>query len=116
MPVAHTHPLLRGIAALLVLGGLGSATAACGSGPTTTEASASARSAGAHLGADEVAKLDPAKGYAVYCRSANRSRVALQIMASQGITNAYGLEGGIAAWTAAGGEVVRIGAPFPAPA
>lgn len=55
MPVAHTHPLLRGIAALLVLGGLGSATAACGSGPTTTEASASAPSAGAHLGADEFA-------------------------------------------------------------
>jgi rhodanese-related sulfurtransferase len=42
----------------------------------------------------------------VYCRSGNRSGVAVATMAGQGFTNAYHLQGGITAWQQAGGEVV----------
>ena len=47
--------------------------------------------------ADRFAALDPEATYAVYCRSGNRSRTALQLMAAAGIANAFGLEGGIGA-------------------
>lgn len=57
--------------------------------------------------AAQVAVLDPAKSYAVYCRSGNRSAVAMQAMQQLGFTRLYHLGGGIAAWTAAGGDVVK---------
>jgi phage shock protein E len=53
-----------------------------------------------------VAALDPTVPYAVYCRSGNRSQVALDLMAESGVRGAYHLAGGIGAWQAAGGEVV----------
>ncbi|HYN68171.1 MAG TPA: rhodanese-like domain-containing protein [Ornithinibacter sp.] len=53
-----------------------------------------------------IAALDPSAPYAVYCRSGNRSGVALAAMADQGFTAAYHLGGGIGAWQEAGGEVV----------
>jgi len=60
-------------------------------------------------GADFVAKvqqLDPEAQYAVYCRSGNRSAVALQMMDQLGFASTYHLGGGISAWKGAGGEVV----------
>lgn len=56
--------------------------------------------------AAQLATLDPGAGYAVYCRSGNRSQAALAIMQQSGFTNAYHLGGGIGAWQQAGGEVV----------
>lgn len=53
--------------------------------------------------ASDIAALDPAADYAVYCRSGNRSRAAMQQMASAGFESMLGLEGGIGAWS---GEVV----------
>ncbi|WP_082092241.1 rhodanese-like domain-containing protein [Demequina pelophila] len=53
--------------------------------------------------AQNVAALDPEADYAVYCRSANRSRAAIDVMTEQGIAHTVGLEGGIVAWT---GDVV----------
>lgn len=54
----------------------------------------------------EVAGLDPSIPYAVYCRSGNRSQVAIDVMAQNGLTKVYHLGGGIGAWQQAGGEVV----------
>lgn len=51
----------------------------------------------------QVAQLDPEGEYAVYCRSGNRSRAAIEEMAADGVENTVGLEGGIGAWT---GDVV----------
>lgn len=56
--------------------------------------------------AGQVAALDPDVPYAVYCRSGNRSRVALDLMGQLGITDAYHLAGGVGAWQQAGGELV----------
>lgn len=56
--------------------------------------------------ASQVAALDPHVPYAVYCRSGNRSQVALDLMAQVGITDAYHLGGGVGAWQQAGGELV----------
>lgn len=56
--------------------------------------------------AGQVAGLDPSIPYAVYCRSGNRSQVAIDVMAQNGLTNVYHLGGGIGAWQQAGGEVV----------
>jgi phage shock protein E len=47
---------------------------------------------------DMVAQLDPAADYAVYCRSGNRSRAAMEYMAKVGVTHTVGLDGGIGAW------------------
>lgn len=47
--------------------------------------------------ASQIAALDPAGTYAVYCRSGNRSRVALRQMQGAGIENVFGLEGGVGA-------------------
>jgi rhodanese-related sulfurtransferase len=55
---------------------------------------------------DGLAGLDKAATYAVYCRSGNRSKVALTAMAGAGFGSAFDLTGGITAWKAAGGEVV----------
>ncbi|XVX20785.1 rhodanese-like domain-containing protein [Actinomycetota bacterium] len=47
------------------------------------------------------------KPYAVYCRSGNRSGVAVQQMADAGFTHTYHLDGGIGAWQQAGREITR---------
>lgn len=52
---------------------------------------------------DAVAELDPEGEYAVYCKSGNRSRAAIEELAADGIDGTVGLEGGIGAWQ---GEVV----------
>lgn len=51
-------------------------------------------------------QLDPAKNYAVYCRSGNRSKVAMTALQQLGITSVFDLSGGIGAWQSAGGEIV----------
>ena len=56
--------------------------------------------------AAQMSGLDPAVPYAVYCRSGNRSQVAVDLMAQSGLTRTYHLAGGIGAWQQAGGEVV----------
>ena len=53
---------------------------------------------------DAVAALDANADYAVYCRSGNRSRVAVEYMTSAGVTHTVGLDGGIGAWK---GDVVQ---------
>ena len=50
----------------------------------------------------DISTLDPDASYAVYCHSGNRSRAAIDIMATLGITKTIGLDGGVGAWTAAG--------------
>ncbi len=57
--------------------------------------------------AASVGALDPTASYALYCRSGNRSGVAMQAMQGMGFTNVYHLSGGINAWTAAGGDIVK---------
>ena len=49
-----------------------------------------------------ISALDPAGDYAVYCRSGNRSRAAIEAMTGLGYANTVGLEGGITAWADAG--------------
>jgi len=56
--------------------------------------------------ASDVGALDPTASYAVYCHSGNRSQAAIEIMTDLGFTHLLGLEGGIAAWTAAGKPIV----------
>ena len=56
--------------------------------------------------ASQVSALDPAKTYALYCRSGNRSGVAMSAMQGGGFTDLYHLGGGIGAWTSAGGDTV----------
>jgi rhodanese-related sulfurtransferase len=50
----------------------------------------------------QIAALDPAGTYAVYCRSGNRSQVAVAAMAQAGIPGIYELESGIVGWDEAG--------------
>ena len=52
--------------------------------------------------AAQVAALDPASTYAIYCRSGNRSAVATQQMAQQGYLHLFDLDGGFAELEAAG--------------
>ena len=52
--------------------------------------------------AAQIAGLDPAGVYAVYCRSGNRSQVAVAAMSQAGINGIYELESGIGGWEAAG--------------
>lgn len=47
--------------------------------------------------AAQIAELDTAGTYALYCRSGNRSRVAEEAMLAEGFTNVFGLEGGVGA-------------------
>lgn len=56
--------------------------------------------------AEKVAALDPAGTYAVYCRSGNRSAVAMEQLAQRGFESYYDLAGGIESWTDSGGAVV----------
>ncbi len=55
--------------------------------------------------AARVGQLNRQRAYAVYCRSGNRSRVAMQIMRQQGMANVGHLSQGFSAWTAAGQPV-----------
>lgn len=48
--------------------------------------------------AQQVAALDQEADYAVYCRSGNRSRAAIEYLTMAGVTHTVGLEGGIGAW------------------
>jgi rhodanese-related sulfurtransferase len=57
--------------------------------------------------ATQVAALDKAATYAVYCRSGNRSKAATKHMADAGIASIYELGGGINEWAAAGLPVVQ---------
>ncbi|MEZ5118529.1 MAG: rhodanese-like domain-containing protein [Candidatus Nanopelagicales bacterium] len=57
--------------------------------------------------AQQVSELDPNTTYAVYCRSGNRSKTAMQQMSDAGIDNAQDLDGGIVAWEAQGLPVVQ---------
>ncbi len=57
--------------------------------------------------ADQIATLDPAGTYAVYCRSGNRSQAAVAAMAQAGIPGIYELESGIVGWQEAGLPVVQ---------
>lgn len=52
--------------------------------------------------ADDVAALDPAGNYLVYCRSGNRSGQAVAQMQELGLDQIWDLDGGTTAWTAAG--------------
>ncbi len=51
---------------------------------------------------DELNNLDKDKTYLIYCRSGNRSRNALNIMAELNFREVYNISGGISAWKAAG--------------
>lgn len=55
----------------------------------------------------EITTLDKNATYAVYCRSANRSKVAMEQMSAAGFTNVQDLDGGIVSWQAQGLPVVR---------
>lgn len=57
--------------------------------------------------ADEVAKLDPAAEYLVYCRSDNRSGQAVQMMQGLGFERVWDMDGGVVAWTEEGRPLVR---------
>ena len=46
----------------------------------------------------EIAKLDPKKQYAIYCRTGNRTGQTLTMMKSLGFTAVTDLRGGIVAW------------------
>ena len=52
------------------------------------------------------AALDPAKNYAIYCHSGNRSKTAMTAMDQAGFSHLFDLAGGITAWQSSGGQVV----------
>ena len=51
---------------------------------------------------DDLAALDRDKGYLIYCRTANRTGQAYDIMEELGFERVYDMEGGISQWIAAG--------------
>jgi rhodanese-related sulfurtransferase len=55
----------------------------------------------------QIAGLDPAGTYAVYCRSGNRSQAAVAAMAQAGIPGIYELANGVIEWEDAGLPVVQ---------
>lgn len=55
----------------------------------------------------EIAALPQDGTYLVYCQSGNRSGTATDTMADAGFTEVYDLQGGVVAWQAAGGALVR---------
>ena len=57
--------------------------------------------------ASQLDMLDKSKVYLLYCRSANRSHQALEIMEGLGFTEAYNMTGGIDAWKGAGYSTVK---------
>lgn len=54
----------------------------------------------------KIGALDKSAPYAVYCRSGNRSGVAVAAMKRLGFTSTYHLAGGVGAWTASGRKLV----------
>lgn len=60
--------------------------------------------------ANRLSALDKKGTYAVYCRTGNRSGVAMEQMAAAGFTHVYDLADGIVAWQSMGGPMV-MGAP-----
>lgn len=52
--------------------------------------------------ASEIAKLDKAATYAVYCRSGRRSAIAVSSMKDAGFSKLFNLNAGIQEWAAAG--------------
>ncbi|MDY6958365.1 MAG: rhodanese-like domain-containing protein [Halobacteriota archaeon] len=56
---------------------------------------------------DEIGKLDRNITYLIYCRTARRSSLALDIMEDLGFTDVYNLKGGIVRWEEEGFPVVR---------
>lgn len=54
--------------------------------------------------ASRIAALDRSRPYAVYCRSGNRSQVAVDALRQAGFSQLVDLTGGILEWTAAGGQ------------
>ncbi len=54
-----------------------------------------------------ISELDRSQPYLVYCRSGNRSGQTRELMEELGFTDVRDVDGGIAAWTAAGLPVVR---------
>lgn len=57
--------------------------------------------------AEEIAALDRELSYVIYCRTANRSASARQLMTELGFTDVADIGGGIVAWSAAGLPVER---------
>lgn len=57
--------------------------------------------------AKKLAKLDRDQAYLVHCRSGGRSKGALDAMKKLGFKVVHHLDGGMQAWVAAGGEVVK---------
>jgi len=54
----------------------------------------------------DIQKLDKSKSYAVYCRSGNRSGQATSLMAKDGFSTVFNLDGGLINWQSAGYPVV----------
>jgi rhodanese-related sulfurtransferase len=54
----------------------------------------------------QIAQLDKAGTYAVYCHSGRRSGLATDAMGKAGFANVYNLQGGIADLQAAGAQIV----------
>ncbi|MFV0260147.1 MAG: rhodanese-like domain-containing protein [Acidimicrobiales bacterium] len=52
--------------------------------------------------AGQIAELDPAQPYLVYCRSGNRSAAATEQMRAAGFDQVYEIDGGVISWEAAG--------------
>ena len=57
--------------------------------------------------AEEIAALDRDLPYVIYCRTANRSASARQLMEELGFSDVADIDGGIVAWSAAGLPVER---------
>ena len=55
----------------------------------------------------KMGKMDRAHAYLIHCRSGKRSQAALKKMQALGFTKIYHLDGGMIAWTAAGGAEVK---------
>ena len=56
---------------------------------------------------NDIQGLDKNKTYAVYCHSGRRSGLATEIMAKQGFTHVFNLNGGVTEWTASGKQLVN---------
>ncbi len=55
---------------------------------------------------ERIDELDPKSSYDVYCRSDNRSGVAVEEMVDDGFVDVVHLDGGIVDWESVGGDIV----------